>query len=379
MKAFKQILFLMLGVFLVTSCSDKLDDPVYDSANAKAPVLEAVSSAYTLLRTDADNSFATFSYSAADWNGLQLASSYVLQASLTQDFAAPVSSDAITALTNSSVTVAKVNSMLINAGIAPGTPTVVYFRVVASVVGSKGALNTITPLTSNVITTTVTPYSTEVEYPKVWVLGDYNGWSHDTALHLFSYGSNNTYTGMIDFGANYATFQYGFKITGAASWDNATGNWGLGSSTTSVDTTAVTLVNNGGNITCFQGKFRYYSFTFDKTSFDAPTLTKNFAFNSLSIVGDAGSQVSGWGTKEVDFTYDSAKQRFYADVTLDNGEIKFRADHAWSTNWGASKSDGVLASPGDNIKVTAGNYRIYVDMNNPAKLTYELSTKDYNK
>lgn len=376
MKNIKYFLFLMLGVLVMSSCSDDKDTAVFNSANTVAPTLQAINSSYVLEMANADKSFATFTYSAASWGDVALGTKYQVEASLTQDFASPVQFDASTGNSISSVTVAKINNIILNAGINPGTATKMFFRVKAYATGESANVSSISALTSAVVSTTVTPYSTKIEYPKVWVLGDYNGWSHDKAQFLFSYNSNTVYTGVIDFSEKYAALQWGFKITGAASWDNATGNWGATDGTQVADA-AMTLANNGANITAYQGTKRFYRFTFTKVSMDAPTLAKDIAFNTISIVGEAGSQVSGWGTKEVVLNFDTTTQLFYADVTFGSGEFKFRLDKDWATNWGGA--EGVLKAGGDNIKVTAGNYRVYVDLNNPDKMTYELNTKDYGK
>ena len=106
-------------------------------------------------------------------------------------------------------------------------------------------------------------------------------------------------------------------------------------------------------------------------------LKKGNSFTTLSIIGDAGAQVSGWGTAEVDMNFDTAKQRFWADVEFAEGEVKFRVDHDWGTSFG-SATEGKLDS-GDNIKVPAGKYRVYVNMNNANDMTYELNEKDFGK
>ena len=102
-------------------------------------------------------------------------------------------------------------------------------------------------------------------------------------------------------------------------------------------------------------------------------LEKKLAFDVLGIVGDA---VGGW-SDDIEMNFDTKKQRFYADVELTAGSIKFRADGKWDTSFG-SKTEGLLNSSG-NIKVTAGKYRIYVNLNNSANQTYELNADDYGK
>ena len=76
--------------------------------------------------------------------------------------------------------------------------------------------------------------------------------------------------------------------------------------------------------------------------------------------------------------FNTSKQRFYADVEFPaDGGFKFRADADWAVNWGSTGS-GVLDS-GDNIPVTAGNYRVYLNMNNAGEMTYELNAKMYGQ
>jgi len=369
MKKLKYILFMLLGIAVMSACSDNKDNPEYIPANAVAPTLKALQSAYTLTLTGADNNFDTFAFTRAEWSkNYKLGTQYTVQASLSSTFTSPVTLGT-TVDTTVTVTNSTINSILINAKINPGTATKMYFRVLADVSGTSGNVSGIDTLSSATVTSTITPYSTDVVYPKVYVVGAYDGWKF-TGQNLFSYSSNSTYTGMVDFSALAAS---GFKITGAASWDNSTGNWGTGSTAPASEAQSFTLSNGGGNITCYADSF--YHFTFDNSTL---LLTKDFSFNTLSIAGDAGSYVSGW-SKEVNMSFDATKQRFYADVILAAGQIKFRADHAWTFNWGASTTDGVLASAGSNIAVTAGNYRIYVDLNNPSKMTYKLSTDDYGK
>jgi hypothetical protein len=246
------------------------------------------------------------------------------------------------------------------------SPVKLAFRVISTI---SNASNT---LVSNVVNTTVTPYSAEKDYPKIYIIGDYCGWNWDNTQHLFSFNSDATYQGIIDFGTKAAN---GFKISGQAAWVDAV-NWGIDSKATAPtsEASSIQLIASGGSGNIQAYSKRFYRFTYNTSSL---VLTKDLSFTTLSIVGDAGSEVSGWGTKEVDMNFDPKTQQFYADVDLSDGEIKFRLDHAWDTAFG-SKTDGLLDSSG-NIKVTAGKYRIYVNINNPNNMTYKLSAKDYGK
>ena len=82
-------------------------------------------------------------------------------------------------------------------------------------------------------------------------------------------------------------------------------------------------------------------------------------------------------------TFDFATQRFYADIEIPSESgLKFReCAENWDQNWGTADNSvafkkGVLDG-GENIKVPAGNYRMYLNMNNPVELVWELNSDDY--
>ena len=80
-------------------------------------------------------------------------------------------------------------------------------------------------------------------------------------------------------------------------------------------------------------------------------------YTSISLIGDA---VGGWDT-DVDLTQDANDPDLWSgDVQLADGEFKFRADHAWDTDWGggAFPKDTAVAG-GGNITAVAGNYRVF--------------------
>lgn len=364
MKNIKYLLFALIGILAVTACSDDKENPIYNSTTAGAPTLTALSNAYTLAQTDADKTFATFSYTAANW-GLKLATSYTLQTSLTEDFAKTYDLGTSTDVSIPVVT-KNINSILINKGIQPGSPTKMYFRILANATGLSGNVSKINTLTSTTVSTQVTPYDMDINYPKVYIIGDFNGWDHTKDLFLYSFESNTTYSGLIDFGSKAAN---GFKITGIAGWEDNV-NWGSGSTTiTSPEASPIQLIagGNSGNIKNFSKEF--YNFTYDTSSL---ILKKNFSFNTLSIIGSA---VGGWDTtNDVVMSYDTTKQRFSIETSFSAGEIKFRADKDWALSWGGS--NGVLKVGGDNISVKAGKYRVIVDLNNPNNATYNLISLD---
>lgn len=86
--------------------------------------------------------------------------------------------------------------------------------------------------------------------------------------------------------------------------------------------------------------------------------------------GVVGSGYNDWGvTPDGPFFRTSSANVFVAYLTLMDGEIKFRKDSGWDVNYGDTGADGTLDAGGDNIKVTAGTYKITLDLD---KLTYKL-------
>ena len=76
--------------------------------------------------------------------------------------------------------------------------------------------------------------------------------------------------------------------------------------------------------------------------------------------------------------FDTERQVFYADIQVNaDGDFKIRSDANWGTAYDLGGVNGELTLGGGNIPVTAGNYRIYVNLNNSGNMTYELNAEDY--
>src|SRR5690606_28650822 len=83
------------------------------------------------------------------------------------------------------------------------------------------------------------------------------------------------------------------------------------------------------------------------------------------IVGSATP--NGWDGPDIPFWQTGEENVFVAYANLIDGEIKFRENNDWTNNYGGS--GGNLAAGGDNIPVTAGKYKITIDLN---ALTYSI-------
>jgi len=86
--------------------------------------------------------------------------------------------------------------------------------------------------------------------------------------------------------------------------------------------------------------------------------------------GVVGSAANDWGaTLDLPFFTTSTPGVLVAYVTLIDGEIKFRENNEWTNDYGDNDADGTLDTGGSNIAVTAGSYKITMNLNT---LTYKI-------
>ncbi|MBL4904919.1 MAG: hypothetical protein JKZ00_02635, partial [Flavobacteriaceae bacterium] len=119
------------------------------------------------------------------------------------------------------------------------------------------------------------------------------------------------------------------------------------------------LALNGGNIAVTAGSY--------KVTLDLNNLT--YAIEDFTI-GIVGSSYNNWGASpDFGLTYDPYSDVFRGIVTLLDGEMKFRMNNDWGTNYGDDGVDGVLDLNGANIATTAGIYIVTVNLKD---LSYSL-------
>lgn len=345
---------------LFVACQ-KLDEAkVFSPEQVVSPVLHALP-AEIVITSENMGEIQTFTWDAADF-GVLTQINYSIEAAVGDE--APVVLFSDLTGTSTEQPYESINTKLVyDVEVEPDTPTAVNFYVSATIGTDYKKVY------SEPVSVTMTVTKAERVYPTVWVIGDYCGWSHDNSQFLFSFLDDEiNYEGVIDFGEKAAN---GFKLTGIAGWDDSC-NWGLDGEAEKpeAEASSITLISSGGSGNIDIYSKRFYRFAFDRSSL---TLTKSLSFDQLGIVGDG---VGSWDNDLV-MEFDAKTQRFWVDATLVAGEIKFRLDGAWDTSFG-SATEGMLDS-GDNIKVPAGNYRIYVNLNNSAAMTYELNAEDYGQ
>ena len=339
---------------LLSACQEPEMVQMVSPEDVVAPVLHELDGPIVITPDNKDDSVAVISWEPADF-GVTTQVDYVLELSKADGSAKKTLAAGVTK-TEATVAYLDLNGIVYaDFELEAGIPHDLLLTVGASV----GVTET---YWSEPMTITVTATAAAKVYPKLFVVGSYNGWAHDANQYLFDFeGSDNSYEGMVDFGEDHAANE--FKITGGA-WGNDEHSM---NGAHDPETKTISLVVGGGdNIYVYQAK-RYYHLTFTRT----PDLTVDFSFDQIGVIGD----FNGWGA-DVVMQFNPATQKFYADVEFPaDGGFKFRADAGWDVNWGSTGS-GVLDS-GDNIPVKAGNYRVYLNMNDKNKMTYELNAAAY--
>ena len=324
----------------------------FNPENVVAPVLHAVSDVEVTVDNKSTESLK-FTWDAADF-GVKTQVYYTLEMSandVTVNLFSGVSG------TSYAVSYDALNNKAFNdLGIESGVAGEVTFKLGAKL--NVGEMYWATPVMA-----TITPTSAEKVYPKLFVVGSYNGWAHDASNQfLFNFAEDDvTYQGVIDFGEDHSANE--FKITG--------GGWGndehSAAGAQTEEASSVALVAGGGdNINAYKEK-RYYHLTFNRS---ALSLSKSASFDQVGIIG-----LNGDWSNDIVMTFNPAKQRFYADVEVPEAtEFKFRMDGGWDVNYGGDLKG--LTPGGNNIAIEAGNYRIYFNMNNIKHVVVTSVTRD---
>ena len=354
MKITKYIMMLAAAAGLSAACQ-KDEIVTFNPEDVVAPVLHAVSDVVVTV-DNKDTESLKFTWDAASF-GVNAQVYYTLNMS-----ANDVTVNLFSGATGTSYAVsydALNNKAFNDLGIASGEAGEVSFTLGAKL--NVGETYWADPVKAN-----ITPTSAEKVYPMVYVIGNYCGWSHDTALHLYNFSEDEVlYQGVVDFGAGDEKTG-GFKITPGPSWD---AEWG-GPGSADEEPASLTLLTSGGSdIKNYVAK-RYYHFTLDtKTCI----LTKKMSFDQVGIIG-----LNGDWDNDIVMEYSVAKQRFYADIDVPAAtEMKFRMDAGWDINYGGDLKG--LSNGGDNIPVEPGQYRVYFNMNNLDAVTATLDANMYGK
>jgi starch-binding outer membrane protein SusE/F len=350
MKKIKLISFIAVLGLLFASCKTDIVQPVV-SSNPTAPTGTTLTYTGTFDVNHRD-SLLTFSWTAANF-GFESSTTYYVQFTPDSSFTSNVATIITTQNLSGTAKVSDINTLILSWKFAIGTPVKVYFRVAASV-SSK-----VDTVFSSAGSTTLTPYDAVINYPMIYVPGDYQGWAPggDPYSRLYSYGFNSQYSSIVrlDNGVN-ATTQ--FKITSDPDWNHT--NWG-GTLTQSGNNYSGTLDPTGNN---YQVNAACYVINADVS---ALTVT----FTKTDDWGIIGSSIPPYDwSVDVNMNYNGQRQMWEITGDFKAGQFKFRANNDWSVNYGSNNNDGTLQAGGNNLNLDAdGNYTIRFD---PVALTYTI-------
>jgi hypothetical protein len=348
MKKILNKIFLA-GVFcsLLAGCKRDIENTVMQKPG-QLPTVTLTPSTVVLTAASAADTVETISWTPSQY-GFSAAVTYTVQiAKAGTNFVNPkeINMGSNTRLKYSG---ADLNQLALLRGLTPGSAGQLDIRVKSSLSDSVSGY-------SNKVTLTVTPYLVVINYPSLWVPGDYQGWDPASAPKISSKLGNGVYEGYVNITAS--TLQ--FKYTSDPDWNHTTYGWA--SSTTSGNNVTGTFNTTGGNL--FVPTAGYYLLT-GNTVANTWSATK---INSWSLIGDFNS----WGG-DADMVYNATTKVWTATVTIPaNGVFKFRANHDWPINFGDDNADLNLDYNGANIAITAGTHVVTLDLHVPGNYTYTI-------
>lgn len=348
MKLIKSISASIFALLLCTACESDLEQVVYNPGTAKPAALSSLNDSYVLESKNASKEAFTLTWNQPDL-GYQASITNSLEMDIqNKNFANKVVLASSKTDLSYTITVSDLNSKIMSLLKTYGMdvqPLAIELRLSSSISAAADTLY------SNVVSTTITPYKGEPEYPSIALRGDYNGWDFAKSQKVYSAESNNKYTAMVYFDGKAKN---GWKFCETEDWGT---NWGAPADMTA-EQSPVTLAAGGGNISAY-GKNSYY-LEFDKTTGE---LKVSKAYNSWGIVGDH----NGWGNDIVmtlaTETDENGKFQYYLTATLDmaaGNKWKIRPDQKWENDIAPGAVEGEFEDAGDgNFKVSeAGNYNI---------------------
>ena len=360
----KKILKLStLALLLIAGVSCENDDQKMASPSGGPELLTPLDgSSYVLDPAAGTNEVTTLVWNHADYS-VQTEVNYDVEVALAgTDFATTVAGGSTT---NRFVVWSHeaLNTVALEAGLTPYTAGDLEVRIKSSL-GSNAEMVAY----SNVITITITPYTTDL--PKIAVPGNHQGWSPPTAPLMASSGFGQTnFEGYISLDGEFKFLRP--KADGTFDWDGDSADWGD-------DGTFLGVLLNTGETNCTATAGYYWV--------KANTATLTYSITPITTWGIIGSATPGGWDSSTPMTYNPTTKKWSIVVTLVDGEYKFRSNNIWNAgsvqyNLGGFQADKVgddyagesMSYGGANLVVTAGTYLVELDLSNPRAYTYTLT------
>ncbi len=339
MKTIYQYLIIFSGIFfLLEGCQKK---EFLQIQPVKRFDVRLSASTIILNKDYPDTNVLQVSWSTPDV-GFSPAPSYVVQIDRSGNDFANVQEFPAGHVLQLAIKNSELNSKLLELEAEDGVPVDLDVRV-------KAQFNDDTAVYSETLPLTVTPYESVLDLSTNWgVVGSAtpNGWNGPD-LPFYQTGTPDVYVAYVTLRDGEIKFRQDNQWTVNYGDDGADG----------------TLDPNGANIPVSAGTY--------KITIDLVNLTYTIEPYSWGIVGSATP--NGWNGPDLQMTYNPYNDDWKAAVTLTTGEIKFRLNNDWTTNYGDTGADGTLDANGDNIPVNAGHYIVTFD---PVRGTYSIDSAD---
>ncbi len=208
-------------------------------------------------------------------------------------------------------------------------------------------------VSSQAVALSVTPFSTVITVPEIFLPGTYQGWDPSTAISIPSTGVMGIYSGI-------ATFPEGaldFKVTLDRNWEENYGD----------DDNGNLVFDSPNNLAVPEpGTYRI--------TVNLNTMRWSAEPYSFGIIGTATP--GGWDA-DTDMFYDSEQQVWKIAQYLTAGALKFRLNDAWAVNYGPRNNDEGIAyldDQGAHDVAQAGMYEVTfrVDPEDSTKAYYTV-------
>ncbi|MBP2833601.1 SusE domain-containing protein [Aquimarina sp. U1-2] len=366
----KKISILILAGITLLNFYSCIDDEgpefIIQEESATAPVIVTANTTVTLNKEVENNQALTVVWNDADYNFQTPVSYSIMVANAGTNFENAIEA-ASTVERSYTWTVKDLNDLAIKTGLVIDEEGALEVRVISSLGSNDGVA-----MNSNILAITLTPYSTEL--PRLWLPGDYAqdsgygaNWNPSdpaTPTLIAENFTSSKFEGYVFF----ANDNSNFKITPTNV--NFDGNFG----DTNDSGTSGTLLRDDASKNIVVPIAGYY-----KINVDIEALTYTLTKTEWAITGS--STPLGFAPAEPgpdqdhDLTYDKDTKVWTTTLDLSSGEIKFRANDAWSLNYGNDDNgDGSLDEGGSNIAVASGGtFLIALDFSEPRGYSFMLT------
>jgi starch-binding outer membrane protein SusE/F len=248
----------------------------------------------------------------------------------------------------------ELNEIALELGIAPGEEGTIVVRVQGTM-----SRNIFSPATSISVTPIDVPEI--IDYPSLYIAGDYQGWNIGAPSKISSVNDDGIYEGYIYIPAGGTNE---FKVYAQPDW---------GPTSYGYESDGKIMIANFAGANFVAPSDGYYLFMVNLND-----MTYHLMKTSWGIIG--GATPGGWDA-DTPLTYNAETQTW--SVTADmkaNGSFKFRANNAWALDFGNEGGNPGYANHPWKTYVeqphftvpSDGNYTITLDLHIPGNYSYTI-------